>query len=90
MGARFEIEFNSDGFRQILMSDEVRAELERLANEVRDRANANVSDPDSDGFTVTMKEGSMGGGRWIAFVQAKDWPACRAERDDKALTRAMK
>ena len=89
MGAQFEIEFNSDGFREILMSGEVKAELEKLANEVCNKANANVSDPESDGFFVNMMQGNMGGGRWLAFVQAKDWKAFDAEKYDKALTRAM-
>ena len=90
MGAKFEIEFFTEGFRQVLTSAEVKGVLEELANGICDKANANVSDPESDGFAVETKISTkMKNERWLAFVYAQDHGAYKAESEDKALTRAM-
>jgi hypothetical protein len=86
MGAR--IEFNSAGFRQILLSDGCRQVVQSTAEEICERANAN-NDRGGEGFTANTQVGGYGGGRWIGFVSAADKKASAAESEDKALTRAL-
>lgn len=86
MGAR--IEFNSAGFRQILLSDGCRQVVQSTAEEICERANAN-NDRGGEGFTANTQVGGYGGGRWIGFVSATDKKASAAESEDKALTRAL-
>lgn len=86
MGAR--IEFNSAGFRQILLSDGCRQVVQSTAEEICERANAN-NDRGGEGFTANTQVGGYGGGRWIGFVSAADKKASTAESEDKALTRAL-
>lgn len=86
MGAR--IEFNSAGFRHILLSDGCRQVVQSTAEEICERANAN-NDRGGEGFTANTQVGGYGGGRWIGFVSAADKKASAAESEDKALTRAL-
>ena len=84
MSAKFRIEWNSDGFKQILQSDEMRAAVESQTEEIANRAQANVS----DGVEVYKKvqQGTKGrSSRWIGIVSVLD----REETENKALTRAM-
>ena len=80
------IEFISSGFREILNTDEIRNVVEEVAQHIADDANGNYG---GDGFEVTTKVGSYGGGRWIAFVSSTDKDSLKAESEDSALTRAI-
>lgn len=86
MAAR--IEFISEGFRQILLSDGCQKVVQETAQQIADKANANNA-RGGDGFETTVQQGGYGGGRWIAFVSASDKKASEAESEDKALTRAL-
>ena len=88
--AEIKIEFYSEGFRQLLMSDGVRALVESTADDICARANANVGDIETAGYKVTTMQGGYGGGRWISHVQAADFAAAAAEAENKTLTRAVK
>lgn len=82
------IEFLSEGFRQILLSEGCESIVRQTAQEIADKANGNNT-RGGDGFETTTKVGGYGGGRWIAFVSASDKKASQAEAEDKALTRAL-
>lgn len=82
------IEFLSEGFRQILLSEGCKNVVQQTAQEITDKANGNNT-RGGDGFEATTKVGGYGGGRWIAFVSASDKKASEAEAEDKALTRAL-
>lgn len=79
------IEFNSDGFRQILLSDGVKSLVEGEAEKIQAKANANISG-DSEGYVVNVMYGNYGGGRWIAHVQAADYQAALEEAEYKTLS----
>ena len=82
------IVFNSDGFRQILLSEGCRELVKSTADEIRDKANA-ANARGGDGFASHVQVGGYGGGRWIGFVTAQDNKASAAESEDKALTGAL-
>lgn len=87
-GGISNIQFNSAGFKAILESDGVKDLVQDKANEICERANAN-NDRGGKGFGVTVKHLSYGGGRWGAYVYAKDAKATQAESEEKALTKAV-
>lgn len=79
MASNVRIKRNDDGFRAILNSPEVVAELRRRAEAIAAAA--------GDGMEVLIAEGS--GDRPVAFVRAETFGAMRAEATDRALTRAL-
>ena len=89
MASQVNINFISDGFRQILTSDGVRSLVEETAKGIQSRANAKAP-TDSDGFEVTTMVGGYGGGRWVSRVQAADYKAAEAEAEDKILTGSIR
>lgn len=88
MASTTRIVFNSDGFRQILLSDGCRDLIQETADEIRDKADAN-NDRGGEGFSSSVQVGGYGGGRWIGFVGTTDKASMIAESEDKALTRAV-
>jgi len=82
------LEFNSDGFREILQSDGVRALVEETAHNIQSKANGNLVES-SDGYEVDVISGGYGGGRWVGFVASADAAAAAAESEYKALSRAV-
>ncbi len=83
MNAKWRIEFNSDGFKEILESDGVKAAVESKTEEIANRAQANVSD--GVGVYKKVQQGTKKSSRWIGIVSVLD----REETENKALTRAM-
>lgn len=81
MGVKVRIEHLSDGYKQVLTSDELKRELERRTKAIADAA--------GDGFEASVFEGKFGGGRWVGMVEAKTSKARRAEAEDKALSKAI-
>lgn len=89
-----KLEFNSEGFREILMSEGVRNLVEEQAQAIASKANANLTDPQSDGFQAEVFQGSMmskygHGGRWVGYVRAVDARASADEAENKSLSRAV-
>ena len=82
------IVFNSNGFRQLLLSDGVRELVQSTAEEICDKANGNNT-RGGEGFVVRTQVGGYGGGRYIAFVSSTDKNSLIAESEDKALTGAL-
>lgn len=82
------IQFNSDGFRQILTSDGCRELIQSVTEEIKDKADAN-NDRGGEGFASTVQMGNYGGGRCVGYVSTTDKKSEQAESEDKALTRAL-
>ena len=82
------IVFNSEGFREILLSDGCHEVVQSVTDEIAAKANAN-NDRGGNGFNASTEVGGYGGGRWIGFVTATDNKAAAAQSEDQALTRAL-
>lgn len=82
------IVFNSEGFRDILLSEGCHNLVTSVTEEIADKANAN-NDRGGNGFNASTQVGGYGGGRWIGFVTATDNKAAAAQSEDQALTRAL-
>lgn len=82
------IVFNSEGFREILLSEGCHNLVTSVTEEIADKANAN-NDRGGNGFNASTQVGGYGGGRWIGFVTATDNKAAAAQSEDQALTRAL-
>ena len=101
MGA--SIVLNSEGFRQILVSEGCHQLVQSVTDQIRDNAVANYAAVDDNslakalnpggdpnaGFNARTQVGGYGGGRWIGFVSTADEYASAAEAEDKVLTRAV-
>lgn len=86
MAAR--IQFISEGFRQVLLSEGCKNAVEQATAEICDKANGNNT-RGGDGFKATVQVGGYGGGRYIGFVTAADKEASIAQAEDQALLRAL-
>ena len=82
MANEVKIEFNSDGFRQILMSEGVKSVVLSEAEKIQTKANDNGDEH----FSAKAWTGGYGGGRWVASAFATQ----KAESEHKALTKAVK
>lgn len=82
------IVFNSEGFREILLSEGCHDLVTSVTEEIADKANAN-NDRGGNGFNASTQVGGYGGGRWVGFVTATDNKAAAAQSEDQALTRAL-
>lgn len=82
------LQFNSEGFKQILLSEGTRKVVEDTTEQICEKANANNAHG-GEGFRATTQVGGYGGGRWIGFVTASDKNASIAQSEDQALTRAL-
>lgn len=83
------IEFNKDGFRALLLSDETKALISGQVETIREKANANMGESASEGFNGKTVQGNYGGGRWMGFVGTSDLATMIAESEGKALTKAV-
>lgn len=81
--ADIRIEFNSDGFRELLNSDGCRELVKEAADGMAERANANAG---LDSFEATAVQA---GTRWVGFASTTDKASLIAESEEKALTRAI-
>lgn len=89
-----KLEFNSEGFRQILLSSGVQGVVADATNQITARANANLTDGSSEGYEGDVLElprmsGYGSGGRWVGFVRALDYKAMADEAEYKSLSRAV-
>lgn len=82
------LQFNSEGFKQILLSEGCHTLVKATTSDICAKANANNT-RGGDGFRATTQVGGYGGGRWIGFVTATDAKASAAQSEDNALTRAL-
>ena len=89
MAEQVRLQWNKDGFRQILLSDGCHQLVQGVTEEIQMRANDN-NERGGEGFRASTQVGGYGGGRWIGFVSSTDKASMIAESEDKALTRALK
>lgn len=89
MAEQVRLQWNKDGFRQILLSDGCHQLVQGVTEEIQMRANDN-NERGGEGFRASTQVGGYGGGRWIGFVSSTDKASMIAESEDKALTRAVK
>ena len=82
------IQFNSQGFKDILFSPDTKELVSGVADRIQAEANANVGEG-SEGFSANVVAGGYGGGRYLGYVTAIDNAASAAESEDKALSKAV-
>lgn len=85
---RVSLELDSDGFRELLTSQEVADLVEESAKQVAAAAEA-VSIPGSVFVVKGPKRGGYGGGRVIAYVAADNVKASRSIIYKHALEKAI-
>ena len=78
------LEFNPNGFAQILHSEACHELVQSTAEGIAERANANSG---LDSFKATSMNLST---RYVGFASTTDKASLKAESEDKALTRALK
>lgn len=83
-----KIEFISQGFKDILLSEGVKLQVECIAKNIQAEANSGVTE-DSDGFSANVIAGGYGGGRYVGFVTSIDEKAAQAESENKVLSKAV-
>lgn len=83
------LEFNSDGFKELLCSPEIQSVVEETSTMIQTRAtaNANLSE-NSTGYYMRTVQGATAG-RWLGFVGATDHESLIGESEYKALTKAV-
>lgn len=87
--SEIRLEFNSDGFKEVLCSSGVHGVVESAASGIQARANANANLSDnSTGYYMRTVQGSSAG-RWLGFVGATDHETLVAESEYQALTKAV-
>ena len=89
LSTKIKIEWNHEGFEQILSSSGAGEVCSQSAKEIEARANSNISE-NSEGF----KSGgrivtAYGSKRWMYFVYTTDRESMIAEQYDQALTKAV-
>lgn len=83
-----KIEFNSDGFKQILMGDGVKSLVEGKAQDIAAEASSGLSEG-SEGFKASAFQGGYGGGRWIGAVTSTGHESLVAESENHVLSGAV-
>ena len=81
------IEFNNDGFKEILRSDGCRELIEQTTDEIADKANARNTRGGS-GFASKVEFGGKAQ-RYVGFVYTTDKNSEIAESEDGALSGAI-
>lgn len=81
------LELNHDGFRSILLSDDVKSLVQETADTICERANSMSLNPDD--FEASTIQGYYGGGRYIGFVKSVTPDGALSEAGDKVLSRSV-
>jgi len=92
MTKQIRLEFNSDGFKEILTGAGVQNLVSEATQKIQAQANANAAgelDEESEGFSAKTWLGGFGGGRWVGSVSTTDHSTMVAEAENKALSRAV-
>ncbi len=79
------IQWNNQGFKDLLQSSEVEQLVRSEAESIADRANADLTE-ESEGFRAHSIKASS---RYIAFAGTTDEASVRAESENKVLSRAV-
>ena len=73
-----KIEFNSQGFKDILFSPGTKELVQGVADQIQAEANAGIQG-ESEGFSSNVVAGGYGGGRYVGFVTTLDNKAPRRQ-----------
>lgn len=87
--SEIRIEFNPQGFHDLLCGEEVKNYVTEQTEGIRNRADSNMGGADSEGFRSNVILGGFGGGRWVGFVSTTDEATMIAESENQALTKAV-
>lgn len=79
------IEWNNQGFKDILQGSEVQQLVLNQAEDIANRANSSISGA-SEGFRAHAVKAPS---RWISFVGTTDQETIVAESENKVLSRAV-
>ena len=91
MSAQVKIEFNSEGFEQILTSEGAGSLCQQQAEAIKARADAGLTADDTPGYATGGKiVTAYGSKRWMYFVHTTDAATMFAEADDQVLSKAVK
>ena len=87
-----KISWNSQGFKDILMSEEINAELEKVAKNIESTANSNLDSlgkkyAGSTGYKASVRPGTRG--RSAAYVSTTDIKSKLGESYHQCLKGAM-
>lgn len=80
------IEFNSEGFKEVLMASQ--GLVSSVTNQIAAAASSNIVE-ESAGYSAEVIIGGFGGGRPVGIVASSDYAAAVAEAEYKALSRAV-
>ena len=83
-----KITFNNDGYKEILTSAGVQGLVEEHTSAICAKANANMTEEDSNGYKYKVEQGGKAG-RWIGVIYSTNWASLRDETENKALSRAV-
>lgn len=90
MSKQIKIEFNSEGFEEILTSDGAGKVCAEQAERIADNANAGLTSENTDGFKTGGKiVKAYGSKRWMYFVYTTDAATMYAEATDQTLSKAV-
>ena len=84
MTTKIRIEFNSEGFKELLQSEGMRKLVSDNAKAIQQRAGG-----DEAGYSEHEYMGGYGQGRWVGTVEAATEEARRDEAENKTLTKAV-
>lgn len=84
MATKLKIEFNTEGFSELLQSAEVKQLVEENAQEIANRAGGSEA-----GFEPSVYMSTFGGGRWKGSVWASTPDAMIDEAANKTLSKAV-
>ena len=84
---QIRLEFNSDGFKEILCSDGVHELVDSATEKIKTKADAGIQG-ESEGFRALSFLGGSAG-RWVGIVRTTDKESMIAEAEGKALSKAV-
>ena len=86
-----KLQWNHKGFADILCSDGAKQICQQIGEEIRDRANSELTSDDTPGFETGGKiVRAYGSQRWMQFVHTTDAATMIAEQNDNVLSKAVK
>lgn len=87
---KIKIEFNHEGFEEILCSAGAGNVCQEQADRIRENANAGLHSEESTGFASGGKiVTAYGSKRWMYFVYTTDAATMYAEANDNVLSKAV-
>jgi len=81
-----KIEFNSEGFKEVLMATQ--GLVSSVTDQIAAAATANIAE-ESTGYSSEVFIGGFGGGRPVGIVSCTDYASAVAEAEYKALSRTV-